>query len=78
MTATTLNGIIVDGKVYTAEMGHPDYISLCTKCDLSDYCEHTDREVCASISLPTDHFRFNQQLTLKLNQQTKATADGHP
>lgn len=66
---TPVNGIIIDGKVYTAEMSHPDCIALCGMCDLSDYCEHTDREVCAAIADPTDHFLYNKEMTDQLNRQ---------
>lgn len=63
-----MNGIIINDKVYTAEMGHPDCFALCSICDLSDYCEQTDREICAAIASPTDHFKLNQDLTIKLNK----------
>lgn len=65
---TNINGIIIDGKVYTAQMGHPDAFALCSMCDLAAYCEHTDREACAAISSPSDHFLFSQDLTDKLNK----------
>ena len=58
-----LNGVIVDGKVYIAEMSHPDCLALCTMCDLRDYCENTGREICSAISDPTDHFVYSQPLT---------------
>lgn len=61
------NGIIVDGKVYVAEMHHPDCLAMCGMCDLSNYCEGTDREVCAAIASPTDCFRYSPELTERLN-----------
>lgn len=67
-TMTNINGIIIDGKVYTAQMGHPDAFALCSMCDLAAYCEHTDREACAAISSPSDHFLYSQDLTDKLNK----------
>lgn len=60
------NGVIVDGKVYVAEMGSPDCVELCGICDLIDYCKHTDREVCAAIATPSDHFHYSPELTKRL------------
>lgn len=63
-----MNAIIIDGNAYTAESSHPDIIASCHLCDLSDYCKHTHREVCAVVAEPTDHFKFSQALTDKINR----------
>ena len=65
-----INGIILDGVVYTAVKGN------CNDCDLKDFCGESDRtclnDVCTYLEQFCDYrsvvFRQSQELTDKLNK----------
>lgn len=68
----TINGIIINGKVYVADSAHCD----CPECDLAltckDFTEKTLDVLCAAFGADMDNdfgYRFDQQLTDKLNDK---------
>ncbi len=70
-----LNAIVIDGKVYEA---FPTTRSIsCGKCDLRYVCDEHSYDPCNDMSKLFDtyiddaywHFRFNQELTDKLNEK---------
>lgn len=71
---TKLNGIILDGKVYTlAVMGEYDSCKRC--CDLYEFCDkfYSCQDIYICNSFDFDHcgdicFRYSPEQTEKLNQ----------
>ena len=70
---TNINGIIIEGKVYEAEIGFDH--SQCDQCDLSEICDDyfgdPDDKYPCSLFAPTNrvYFRYSKSLTKKLNKK---------
>lgn len=68
-----MNGIIIDGKVYEAEIGFDP--NQCTHCDLSEICDKYFDDTMESypcrMFAPCNktYFRYSQTLTDKLNRE---------
>lgn len=70
---TDINGIIIDGKIYKAEIVFDN--NQCEHCDLKDICDSyfcgPGDEYPCSLFAPANrvYFRYSQSLTEKLNKQ---------
>lgn len=70
---TNINGIIIEGKVYEAEIGFDH--SQCDHCDLSEICDDyfggLDDIYPCTLFAPTNrvYLHHSQSLTDKLNNQ---------